>query len=48
MATKKKKSFGSRLLLLLLVKLPAAFILLTVLWVLALKWIPPVATPLMV
>ncbi|MBO7584582.1 MAG: transglycosylase domain-containing protein, partial [Bacteroidales bacterium] len=48
MATKKKKSFGSRLLLLLLVKLPAAFILLTVLWVLVLKWIPPVATPLMV
>ena len=48
MATKKKKSIGSRLLLLLLVKLPAAFILLTVLWVLVLKWIPPVATPLMV
>ena len=44
----KKKSFIRRFLLLVLVKIPLAFIVLTFLWVLLLKWIPPVATPLMV
>lgn len=44
----KKKSLLRRFLLLVLVKIPVAFLLLTFLWVLLLKWIPPVATPLMV
>ena len=44
----KKKSLLRRFLFLVLVKIPAAFLVLTFLWVLLLKWIPPVATPLMV
>lgn len=44
----KGKRFIRRLLLLVFVKIPLTFIALTLLWVLALKWIPPVATPLMV
>ena len=44
----KKKSLLRRFLLLVLVKIPVAFLVLTFLWVLLLKWIPPVATPLMV
>ena len=43
-----KKSFRSRLLWFFLVKLPLAFVLVTVLWVTALKWVPVIATPLMV
>lgn len=37
-----------RLLKLFLIKIPAAFIALTVLWVLVLKWVPVWVTPLMV
>ena len=44
----KKKNILGRFLLLLLVKIPLVFVALTLLWVLALKWIPPVTTPLMV
>ena len=48
MADTKKRSFRSRVLRFLLVKLPLYFVALTVLWVLVLKWVPVVATPLMV
>jgi len=44
----KKKSLLKRFMLLVLVKIPVAFLVLTLLWVLVLKWIPPIATPLMV
>ena len=43
----KKRSLFHRFLLLVLVKIPVAFFVLTFLWVLILKWIPPIATPLM-
>lgn len=43
----KKRSLVHRFLLLVLVKIPVAFLVLTFLWVLILKWIPPIATPLM-
>lgn len=39
---------GKRIIKLLLIKIPAAFIMLTVLWVLILKWVPVWVTPLMI
>ena len=44
----EKESLYKRLLKLFLIKIPAAFIVLTVLWVLILKWMPVWVTPLMV
>lgn len=44
----KKKNILGRFLRLVLLWIPLGFIALTFLWVLLLKWIPPVATPLMV
>lgn len=43
----KRRSLLSRLLRLVFIWIPAAFIVLTLLWVLLLKWVPPVVTPLM-
>ncbi len=45
---KKKRSFISRILWFFLVKIPLAFVILTLLWVTSLKWLPVIATPLMV
>lgn len=45
---KRKRSFAARLSILLFIKLPLAFVALTLLWVVALKWIPVTLTPLMV
>lgn len=45
---KKKRTLAGRLWRLLLVKIPAAFLALTILWVVALKWIPVAVTPLMI
>jgi monofunctional biosynthetic peptidoglycan transglycosylase len=44
----KKRSLASRLLRLVFLWIPAAFIVLSLLWVLLLKWVPPPVTPLMV
>lgn len=44
----RKRSLKSRLAWFFLVRLPLAFVLVTVLWVTALKWVPVIATPLMV
>lgn len=44
----KKHTFCGRLWRLLFIKLPIAFIVLTVLWVTLLKWCPVVVTPLMI
>ena len=44
----RKTGFGKWLARLLLMKLPLAFIFLTVLWVLVLKWVPVWVTPLMI
>lgn len=46
--SKKKRTLAGRLWRLLLVKIPAAFLELTILWVVALKWIPVAVTPLMI
>ena len=46
--SKKKRTLAGRLWRLLLVKIPAAFLTLTILWVVALKWIPVAVTPLMI
>ena len=46
--SKKKRTLAGRLWRLLLVKIPAAFLALTILWVVALKWIPVAVTPLMI
>lgn len=43
-----RQGFGRWLARLLLIKLPAAFIIITVLWVLMLKWVPVKVTPLMI
>ena len=45
---KKKRSFAGRLWRLLLVKIPVGVVVLSLLWVLALKWVPVWVTPLMV
>ncbi len=45
---KNKKTGISRILLLFLVKIPLACVILTLLWVLILKWVPVAVTPLMV
>lgn len=42
----KRRSLKARILLFVLVKLPAAFVLITLLWVVALKWVPVYFTPL--
>lgn len=44
----EKESLYKRLLKLFLIKIPAAFIALTALWVLVLKWVPVWVTPLMI
>ena len=44
---RKKRTFTGRLWRLLLIKLPACFLIFTILWVTALKWIPVWWTPLM-
>jgi len=44
----RKKSLGRRLASLFLLKIPLAFIALSLLWVLVLKWVPVTVTPLMV
>ncbi|MBR4755972.1 MAG: monofunctional biosynthetic peptidoglycan transglycosylase [Bacteroidales bacterium] len=44
----ERKQTKRRLWRLLLVKIPVAFVALTVLWVLVLKWCPVVVTPLMI
>lgn len=44
----RKRSIKSRLAWFFLVKLPLAFVIVTLLWVTALKWVPVIATPLMV
>ena len=44
----KERTKGGRLLRLLLIKIPVAFVMITVLWVLLLKWCPVYVTPLMV
>lgn len=44
---RKKRTFTGRLWRLLLIKLPAYFLIFTILWVTALKWIPVWWTPLM-
>lgn len=44
----EKGPLYKRLLKLFLIKIPAAFIALTVLWVLVLKWVPVWVTPLMI
>lgn len=44
----KNTPLYKRLLKLFLIKVPAAFIALTVLWVLVLKWVPVWVTPLMI
>ena len=44
----EKGRISRRLLKLLLIKIPLAFIVITVLWVLILKWVPVWITPLMV
>ena len=46
--TTMKQSIFRRLLRLLLIKIPLAFIALSVLWVLILKWMPVWVTPLMI
>lgn len=43
---KDKRSLKARILLFVLVKLPIAFVLITLLWVTALKWVPVYFTPL--
>jgi monofunctional biosynthetic peptidoglycan transglycosylase len=43
-----KQSIFKRLLKLLLIKIPLAFIVLSVLWVLVLRWVPVWVTPLMI
>jgi monofunctional biosynthetic peptidoglycan transglycosylase len=43
-----KQSIFKRLLKLLLIKIPLAFIALSVLWVLVLRWVPVWVTPLMI
>lgn len=43
-----KQSIFRRLLKLLLIKIPLAFIVLSVLWVLVLRWVPVWVTPLMI
>lgn len=48
MAGSGNRSLKSRLLRFIFVKLPLAFVLVTVLWVLVLKWVPVMFTPLMV
>lgn len=48
MSGSRHRSFRSRLLSFFLLKLPLAFVTFTVLWVLVLRWVPVVATPLMV
>ena len=45
--SRKKRTFTGRLWRLLLIKLPACFLIFTILWVTALKWIPVWWTPLM-
>ena len=45
---KKKRSFAGRLWRLLLVKIPVGVVVLSLLWVLALKWVPVWVTPLMI
>lgn len=44
---RKKRTFTGRLWRLLLIKLPVYFLIFTILWVTALKWIPVWWTPLM-
>lgn len=44
---RKKRTFTGRLWRLLLIKLPVCFLIFTILWVTALKWIPVWWTPLM-
>ncbi len=44
----RRDGFLKWLLKLLLIKVPAAFITITVVWVLALKWVPVLVTPLMI
>jgi len=43
---KKKRNLKARILLLLFVKVPVAFIAFTLVWVVALKWLPVYFTPL--
>ena len=45
---KKKRSFAGRLCRLLLIKIPVGVVVLSLLWVLALKWVPVWVTPLMI
>ena len=45
---KKKRTFFGKLWRLLLIKLPIAFVAISVVWVLVLRWCPVVVTPLMV
>ena len=45
--SRKKRTFFGRLWRLLLIKLPVYFLIFTILWVTALKWIPVWWTPLM-
>ncbi len=45
--SKKKRTFVGKLWRLLLIKLPVCFIVLSLLWVIVLKWIPVYGTPLM-
>ena len=44
----RRDSLVKRLLKLILIKIPLAFIALTVMWVLILKWVPVYVTPLMI
>ena len=44
----RKHTFWGRLWRFLLIKLPVAFVVITVLWVLMLKWVPVYVTPLMI
>ena len=44
----RERTERGRLLRLLLIKIPVAFVMITVLWVLLLKWCPVYVTPLMV
>ena len=45
---RKQKGFVKRLMKMILVKIPIGLVLLSLLWVVALKWIPVYVTPLMV
>ena len=44
----RKHTFWGRLWRFLFIKLPVAFVVITVLWVLMLKWVPVYVTPLMI